>query len=358
MSYSTEVKKLLEEGAKSYASKNFEVAIENYGEACQLYSQDHDGEEDPDLLLLYGKALFQLAQSRNGLFGGNPDATDDKEGEAGTDADAKPSNANGMFTFSEDVPLAEEEDEDENPAKEEEEEQDEEEDEEEEGAKDEKKDTNEEEEEQSDFEVAWEILDLARALFESQIGGMSNDIPQDINKSQDPVIQTKLKLSEIYDLLGEISLETENFKQASDDFESLLKVRESLYQFNSNMISEAHYKLSLALEFNFDDKESKEKAITHLKLSIESIKQNTENAEKNKDVVKDLEIRLEDLQKDPNEIFNQQKQEIMEGILGEAVSSPQTKKPTSTQPVNDLTSMVKKRKIKPGKTDVNKKTKQ
>jgi HAT1-interacting factor 1 len=368
--YTSEIKKYLEEGAKAYAAKNFELSVEHYGDACQLFSQTHDGEEDPHLLHLYGKALFQLAQSRNGLFGGGDAEGTEKLDE--TETEKPQEKKNGMFTFSEDVPLAEETDSgDEQPVQGEVEEDDAENEGEYQDENQEQEQEQEQEqvqeqvqeplEEQTDFEVAWEVLDLARTLFEAELPSEPHDIPESPTESTDPAIQTRLKLSDIYDLLGEISLETENFKQAAEDFESLLKIRESIYPFESNMVSEAHYKLSLALEFNFEDEKAKEKAVDHLKKAISSIKKNQEqNADnKNDDLIKDLEIRLEDLQKDPNELFNQQKQEILKGILGEATGSSSGGNQTTTtapQQVNDLTSMVKKRKAKPG-NDATKKLK-
>ncbi|CAM9024016.1 unnamed protein product [Wickerhamomyces anomalus] len=335
--YSEEVSKLLVSGAKSYAAKEYEEAVNHYGEACQVYSSDNEGKESPELLFLYGKALFQVAVSKNGIFGGNPDE------------------AAALATEEEDDD-EEEENQKEIEAKQQEETAN-------DDDKEEDKDEEEKEEEQSDFEIAWEILDLARSLYEQSLPETPLDkIPEDAENSKDPIVVTKIKLSDIHDLLGEISLETENFKQASEDFQSLLKIREELFPFESNLISEAHYKLSLALEFNFADEESKKKAIEHLKKAIESIKlkqKDQKDEDKDIDLIKELDSRLEDLQKDPNEAFDEQKNDIIKGILGEVTSSDkQTPRPsTSAQPVNDLTSIVKKRKAKQP-NDSAKKTKQ
>lgn len=358
--YSEEVSKLLESGAKSYAAKEYEEAVNHYGEACQVYSSDNEGKESPELLFLYGKAFFQVAVSKNGIFGGNPDeaaALASNKEEKTEDA------SNGMFQFSEEVPLAEEEDDDEEEENQKEIEAKQQEESANDDDKEEDKDEEEKEEEQSDFEIAWEILDLARSLYEQSLPETPLDkIPEDAENSKDPIVVTKIKLSDIHDLLGEISLETENFKQASEDFQSLLKIREELFPFESNLISEAHYKLSLALEFNFADEESKKKAIEHLKKAIESIKlkqKDQKDEDKDIDLIKELDSRLEDLQKDPNQAFDEQKNDIIKGILGEVTSSDkQTPRPsTSAQPVNDLTSIVKKRKAKQP-NDSAKKTKQ
>lgn len=365
--YSAEITKLLAEGAKSYAAKNYDVAVDHYGEACQLFSENHDGEEDPELLFLYGQALFQAAVSKNGLFGGSAEET--TKGDAGEEEEKKEEEkpTNGMFTFSEDVPLAEEDDSssDEDDA-EGEQDDDEDNDGDDDDNNDDEGDANgdddgaPQEEEQSDFEVAWEILDLARTLFESKIPEGTHEIPENASESTDSTIKNKVKLSEIYDLLGEISLETENFKQAAEDFESLLKVRETIYPFESNMVSEAHYKLALALDFDFENDEAKSKAVHHLKKAIQSIKDNQTKLGTNKDddLIKDLEIKLQEMEKDPNEAFNQQKADIMKGILGQATGSNsdaiKSSASASPAPVNNLTGLVKKRKAKPTDDSVKK----
>lgn len=56
-------------------------------------------------------------------------------------------------------------------------------------------------------------------------------------------------LADTYDLLGEVSLESESFAQAARDLRSSLDLKLELYPVESTLISEAHYKLSLALEF-------------------------------------------------------------------------------------------------------------
>lgn len=70
--YSTEVAKLISEGSRAYSSKDFDLASEKYGEACEEYSKSHQGNEDADLLFLYGKAVFQSGVSKSEVFGGKP----------------------------------------------------------------------------------------------------------------------------------------------------------------------------------------------------------------------------------------------------------------------------------------------
>lgn len=65
----------------------------------------------------------------------------------------------------------------------------------------------------------------------------------------DEVKALRTALADTYDLLGEVSLESESFAQAARDLRSSLDLKLELYPVESTLISEAHYKLSLALEF-------------------------------------------------------------------------------------------------------------
>lgn len=387
-----ELSEIVEEAHKEFALKNYEKAVELYGDSCQLYNK-LNGEDDPSLLYLYGKSLFELAVSKNGLFGGNDQ---DAAVVAGKDDEKKKEEL-------EIVPLAEEvESEDEEEVKEENDNA-------KEGGKVKEVDDNAEkedewedepegednnnekeeqgEEEQSDFEIAWEILDLSRSIIEKKLSKFPSEEliikekpTEEYLKSIDStkedstvpnktkILKLKLKLLDVYDLLGEISLETENFKQSVEDFKTLLDLRNELYEFSSNLISEANYKLALSYEFYFDnDNESlneanKKKSIHHLKESIKSLEANrqiklSKNESFDNDVLTELKNKLKDLEKDPNEEFNKQKNEILKGILGEATSSSQEtgKIAPKTSQVNDLTSMVKKRKPKPLENEKTKK---
>ena len=59
----------------------------------------------------------------------------------------------------------------------------------------------------------------------------------------------KERLADTHDLLAEISLENERFPGAVTDFREALAHKQELYPEDSEIIAEAHYKLSLALEF-------------------------------------------------------------------------------------------------------------
>lgn len=382
MSYSTEINKLIAEGSKLYATKEFDQASGKYADACEAFNIEHQ-KDDADLLLLYGKALFQSAVLNSEVFGGNPsNDNDNKKDDSNGQGDKNEQNNedDGNFQFHDDAPLAEEDDDQindkddiqEEAEGEESEEEQEEEEEEENDQGNENDEQDGEEQEQSDFEIAWEILDLTRSLFEEKINDIKlKDSFQELTPpylksdneetSNDFIILTK-KLSETYDLLGEVSLESENFQQSALDLQNCLDLRLKLYKpENSSLISESHYKLSLALEFCIEDPKLRLKAAEQVKLAIDSIKlrnsheTDSKKKKENSDLIKDLLVRYQELEKDPAEELQLQQMDIIKGILGEATSqsaegsSSSSKKsvqsiPTITPAINDLSSMVKKRK--------------
>ncbi|KAI5953533.1 hypothetical protein KGF54_002905 [Candida jiufengensis] len=374
MSYSSDITKLISEGSKAYSQRNYELASEKYGDACQLYSSLNDNKEDGDLLLLYGKALFQNGIDKSSILGGIETNNNEEEKEGGDNKDKKGKEENeeeegdDKFQFYDAEPIDgevsnENEKEEEHENEEESEENKEENKEQGEEEEGEQEQEQEQEQEASDFEMAWMILDVARGIFEQQLESLPKPttIPIPYIKSEsDPIdneyIITLKKLSETYDILGEVSLESENFQQASQDLQKSLKLRLELYPRNSSPISESHYKLSLALEFVTDDPLSRKKAAEQIKLAIESTKErnlsetNPEKQKDNEEMIQELNDKYQDLIKDPNQNIQQQQLDIIKGILGESLSGEGAEGATNAI-VNNLTSMVKRKPTNEGKVN-------
>jgi hypothetical protein len=109
-----------------------------------------------------------------------------------------------------------------------------------------------EEEEEDELATAFEVLDLARVLFTRQLESPAPDDTNGKGKEAGDSAATKHikeRLADTHDLLAEISLENERFPSAVADFRASLGYKEELYGQESEVIAEAHYKLSLALEF-------------------------------------------------------------------------------------------------------------
>ncbi|KXN90718.1 hypothetical protein AN958_04003 [Leucoagaricus sp. SymC.cos] len=131
----------------------------------------------------------------------------------------------------------------------------------------------EEDEPEDDFNAAWEVLDLARAIYDRQVQQEGDD-------------EVKLKLADTYIALGDVSRETgafkfsgkfeeskanavtEKFDQAIQDYEAGLKHKIGLLPKSSRQIAEAHYKLSMVLDLTSGRLAD---AISHAQNALESV---------------------------------------------------------------------------------------
>ncbi|KAG8904553.1 hypothetical protein FRC01_008683, partial [Tulasnella sp. 417] len=216
----------IELAKRAFALRKFEESVEHYATALELFTEKHgDGApESADLLFLYGKALLENAISQSGVVG--KEETDgalkgNKQDEAGPSGSKT---GKKVISFSGD---GEEEDEAVDLLGNAQNADDGDDDQEEgdgEGGDD-------EDEPEDDFNAAWEVLDLARALYAKADGD-----------------EAQLKLADTYMSLGDVSLETEKFDQALSDYSSGLTLKEKLLPFHSRQVAEAHYRLSLAMD--------------------------------------------------------------------------------------------------------------
>lgn len=229
------IEETIELAKRAYALKKYEQAVQHYATALEKLTEKHgdDAPEIADMYFAYGKALLENAISQNSVLGKDEPEDDggDPEGASGSGA---------FLSFSgdgdEDQPVDLFADQPKEEAEEEAENEDE-----------------EEGEPEDDFNAAWEVLDLARAIFEKQ---------------QDEDDQMKLKLAETYITLGDVSLETEKFDQAITDYTAGLKLKVELLPQSSRQIAEAHYKLSIVLDLSSGKLAS---AIEHAEKALESV---------------------------------------------------------------------------------------
>ncbi|KAK3708998.1 hypothetical protein LTR37_011162 [Vermiconidia calcicola] len=252
--------------SQQYSLKNYNAAAELYSEAAE--AQDEiNGEMSPqnaDLLYQYGRCLYHVAVSNSDVLGGKvaesgeepkrkkrkvakaegsaaangegssggliSDALEDGEQKLAEDVvEAAVEEKNGVkqegdtslaskpfFHITGDENWTDSEDEDD--------------------ADDAAADA-EAEGEEDDFAIAYEILDVARVLLIRKLD------EQPDNKA------IKERLADTHDLQAEISLENERFQDAIKDTRDALALKGKLYPEESSLIAEAHFKLSLALEF-------------------------------------------------------------------------------------------------------------
>ncbi|KAH9819783.1 NASP-related protein sim3-like [Teratosphaeria destructans] len=257
---------------KEYSLKNYNAAAEYYSEAAEV--QDRiNGEMSPenaDLLYQYGRCLYHVAVSNSDVLGGKVASTEEPkrkkrkvapaessaagtangEGNSGLIGDALKS---GEEKLAEDVVEAAVDEQDamktegetatgqhpyfqitgdENFTDSEEEDQ----------------ADQEAEEEEDDFATAYEILDCARVLLSKKLAAIQESAGK--GKGEPPEVRAlKERLADTHDLQAEISLENERFHDAINDTRESLKLKLDLYPEQDGLVAEAHFKLSLALEF-------------------------------------------------------------------------------------------------------------
>lgn len=238
---------------KEYSLKNYSAAAELYSEATEIQAQLH-GEMNPsnaDLLYAYGRCLYHVAVSKSDVLGGKVASNDEpakkkrktkaapKEEKATEEAseavaEKKEESANKpFFQITGDENWTDSEDEDD----------------------DAEQGDAQDEEDDDDFAIAYEILDVARVLLTRKLESLSQ--PQDGKgkAKETPPEQTPEgkqimeRLADTHDLQAEISLENERFTDAVADGKAALDLKLKIFPPENSLVAEAHYKLSLALEF-------------------------------------------------------------------------------------------------------------
>ncbi|KXN87528.1 NASP-related protein sim3 [Leucoagaricus sp. SymC.cos] len=240
----TTLESAIEQAKRAFALRKYEQAVDFYTTALEFATEQYgeDAPETADLYFSYGRALLENAITSSGVLGKEqPEASAEDEPQGMLYAANEP-----ILSFSGD---AEEEDptvdlfanaekavsEEEKAAAAEE--------------------AGEEDEPEDDFNAAWEVLDLARAIYDRQVQQEGDD-------------EVKLKLADTYIALGDVSLETEKFDQAIQDYEAGLKHKIGLLPKSSRQIAEAHYKLSMVLDLTSGRLAD---AISHAQNALESV---------------------------------------------------------------------------------------
>ncbi|UZJ51786.1 hypothetical protein CBS101457_001106 [Exobasidium rhododendri] len=245
----------LEEAKRFYALKEWSQAADKYGEVLESMREVYD-EEDAifaPVFHRYGHALLEYAIATSGALGGSgggegKDAfTAEPKTVAAARAGASSSSASHSkvsdkaahdprFTFGGD---AEESDSEEEPGKGETKPN---------GGGEGEGDG----EEDDDLSLAFSILELARVRYEkilktSEAGTMKT-------LEGEPWSHTMIQgqLAEVLNDLADVGLESENFQQASSDYQSSLEMLTPLLQPHSRRLADAYLRLGLALEFHPD----------------------------------------------------------------------------------------------------------
>lgn len=370
--YSAKVTEHINQGAKLFASKEYEQAASQYADACAAFNEEHS-RDDPDLLLQYGKLLFEDAMAKSSVLGGisgmRAKADAEKEANQLENPEEEEQEDDG-FAFHEGVAEEEEEelDHDENDirnnenggeqgsldAANEDASAD-------EGNASDDSEEEEGEESETEFEAAWKILELARLLYEDEVKKHEEEknqlkepyLDSDADVPKTKYVESLKKLADTFDLLGEVSMESENLPQASSDFKQCLDLRQQLYQRDTSAhIASAHVKFALAAGFFYTTREDAAKSIEQaIKITENLAKAADADADKKNDytsMLGELNDKYAELTRDILEEQDEQ-QRMMQTIMSQFMGSGSAEAPAESvlAAVNDLSAMVKKRKAKP-----------
>ncbi|PVZ98451.1 hypothetical protein BB558_001879 [Smittium angustum] len=204
--------------------------------------------------------------------------------------------------------------------------------------------SDEENDENCDFQTAWQVLDVARII-----------------QANDKTEKGQLKLAETLLLLGDVSMESENFTQASIDYTESLKIKNLLLSPDDRQIAEVNFKLSLASEYNG----KKQEALEQIQAVKKSLLLRIDNCEKSSELdnLKELIVDVEEKEKELiHNIESEKSKKNENGNIAPSSTdsvpfaiSDETKKlisnALSSGNVNDLTGMVRSKKSKTTNTN-------
>uniref|UniRef100_A0A8B9CJD7 Nuclear autoantigenic sperm protein n=1 Tax=Anser brachyrhynchus TaxID=132585 RepID=A0A8B9CJD7_9AVES len=188
-----ESKKLLGLGQKHLVMGNIPAAVNAFQEAASLLGKKYGetADECAEAFFYYGKSLLELARMENGVLGNALEGVQVEEEGEKAEDDSA-------------LPSLQES----------------------------------EEEEIGNLELAWDMLELAKVIYKRK----------ETKEAQLHAAQAHLKL-------GEVSIESENYVQAIEEFQACLALQQKYLEAHDRLLAESHYQLALAYHYNsqFDE---------------------------------------------------------------------------------------------------------
>ncbi|CAH2310547.1 nuclear autoantigenic sperm [Pelobates cultripes] len=217
-----EAKKLMGAGHRNLVMKDIKSAVAAFQEASSLLAKKYGdtADECADAFFSYGISLLELARMENGVLGNALEGIPEEEEEEDEKEDPN-------------IPSAENIDDGEDSEENEETEE-----------------KENEEEDVGNLQLAWEMLDLSKIIFRRK-----------------ETKEAQLKAAQAHLKLGEVSVESENYSQAVEDFLACLTIQQEHLEAHDRLLAETHYQLGLAYQYNCKH----EDAISHFNKSINVI---------------------------------------------------------------------------------------
>ncbi|XP_056640585.1 protein HGV2 isoform X1 [Diorhabda sublineata] len=187
------------------------------------------------------------------------------------------------------------------------------------------------EDDPSDLQLAWEVLELAKKIFQRQ--GEA----------------AKKNLAETLAVLGEVSLESENFESAVNDISEGLKIQKELFEEDSRTVAETYYKLGVAYStggridaavnsFN-NSLDYLNRRISSLGKSVDKNKGIDDEINEIKNLIPEIEEKIADMRTYKDEAMTNIFTALKDGPKNESSSSSSN----SSKPVTDISHLVKRK---------------
>ncbi|GIY57570.1 protein HGV2 [Caerostris darwini] len=357
------------QGKRHMLVQDYKFAVQSLATACELYTE-HFGElaaECAEVHFYYGKALFRLSQQQAGVLGGalNEDANDDddddedeEEPEKSSEEESKENDEseknesdaeNGEGNQEETDEIAEEEkelsestdspqqvveDSSKEPVGKEGDQS--------LSAEKETPNEAEQEPEEDDLELAWNSLETAKSIYQRQ--GENNT-------------EAQLKIADIYQLLAEISMESDNNIAAISDLKTSLEIKNRLLEPDDRLLAETYYQMGLAqmLEKMYSEAlDNFRITVKILELKKENLKSTPVDETPGSFARADIEKEIEDLDsvladirekiEDTTEL-NDESQKLKADVSGEdTFHEPEKQIINTNKPVSNITHLLKRKK--------------
>lgn len=255
-----EAQKLLAQGKRHLFVKDYPSAVTTLGEACGKLSEQHGELADicSDAYFSYGRALLELSREESNILGnavdpekesedseeaeddGGEDEKKDEEDSKDGEKDKEENEEHGDKNEDSDEKAGDSEGHKEADS---------------EDNKEGDEDTEEKDEDVNNLQLAWEVFELAKIIFERQ--------------------KNEAKLAETYLYLGEVALESENYESAVEDMKKCLDIQKQILEPDHRDIAETLFQLGMAysLSNQYDE------AINSFKLSLNVLEDRIKNLE-------------------------------------------------------------------------------
>lgn len=323
---------LLKQGIKAFVLEDFTSAVQALGKASELLVTEHNGDDLHDSLgevyIYYGKALLGLYRQESDPLGDAIPKGEDENEEEEADEDQNEVNQENEEQKADEMETNAKNADEESGEK---------------RKRDDEKKTlesndqengvadasqSEEQDEPTDLQVAWEVLELAKKIFEKRAEN------------------GKKLLAECLTTLGEISLESENFEAAIADIKSGLEIQQDILPEDSRLVSETWYNLGMAYSTNSQIDE----AVEAFKKSLDYLERRMKNLEKSgdegqaeiediKQIVPDLMEKIKDMKCYKEEAIKK----LAELAKGDKPAEFGESSSSSSKPVNNITHLVKRK---------------